>query len=68
MPRKGIFTKNGKQLVYLKKGSTVTELPIEVIAENDQYGVVEKAIEEGDVVLLYQPDEFKSEATKVASR
>lgn len=68
VPRKGIFTKNGKQLVYLKKGSTVTELPIEVIAENDQYGVVEKAIEEGDVVLLYQPDEFKSEATKVANR
>lgn len=68
VPLKGIFTKNGKQLVYLKNGSKVTEQPIEVIAENEQFGVVEEAVKEGDVVLLYQPDEFRPEATKVASR
>lgn len=68
VPLKGIFTKNGKQLVYLKNGSKVTEQPIEVIAENEQFGVVEEAVKEGDVVLLYQPDEFRAEATKVASR
>jgi multidrug efflux pump subunit AcrA (membrane-fusion protein) len=68
VPRKAVFSKNGKQIVYLKKGGNITEQEIVVIAENEQFGVVENVIQEGDVVLLYQPDEFKPEVEKVASK
>lgn len=67
IPRKAIFSKKGKQIVYLKKGGNITEQEIVVIAENDLFGAVENNLKEGDVVLLYQPDEFKTEIEKVAS-
>jgi len=67
VPKKAIFSKKGKQIVYLKKGGNITEQEIVVIAENEQFGVVDKVIHEGDVVLLYQPEEFKVEIEKVAS-
>ncbi len=65
--RQAIFSKNGKQIVYLKKGGDITEQEIELIAENDLFGAVENTLNEGDVLLLYQPDEFKIETEKVAS-
>lgn len=65
--RQAIFSKNGKQIVYLKKGGNITEQEIELIAENDLFGAVENSLNEGDVLLLYQPDEFKIENEKVAS-
>ena len=65
--RQAIFSKNGKQIVYLKKGGNITEQEIELIAENDLFGAVENTLNEGDVLLLYQPDEFKIETEKVAS-
>lgn len=66
--RQAIFSKNGKQIVYLKKGGNVTEQEIELIAENDLFGAVENNLNEGDVLLLYQPEEFRIETEKVASR
>ena len=68
VPLKAVFSKNGKQIVYLKRGGSITEQEIQLEAENEQYGVVEKAIQEGDVVLLYQPKKFKAEVEKVARR
>ena len=65
--RQAIFSKNGKQIVYLKKGGDIIEQEIELIAENDLFGAVENTLNEGDVLLLYQPDEFKIETEKVAS-
>ena len=65
--RQAIFSKNGKQIVYLKKGGNIIEQEIELIAENDLFGAVENTLNEGDVLLLYQPDEFKIETEKVAS-
>ncbi len=67
VPRKAIFSKNGKQILYLKNGSTITEHEIGLVAENDQFVVVDKIIQEGNVVLLYQPEEFKIETEKVES-
>lgn len=67
VPRKAIFSKNGKQILYLKKEGAITEQEIGLVAENDQFVVVDKVIQEGDVVLLYQPEEFKIETEKVAS-
>lgn len=68
VPLKAVFSKNGKQIVYLKQGGSITEQEIQLVAQNEQYGVVEKVFKEGDVVLLYQPDEFKNEVETVASR
>ena len=68
VPLKAVFSKEGKQIVYLKRGGNVTEQEIQLIAENEEYGVVKEVIQEGDVVLLYQPEEFKVEEIKVASR
>jgi hypothetical protein len=68
VPLKGIFAKNGEQVVYLKKGGSITEQKIELVADNGEFGVVDKIIREGDVILLYQPEEFKSETPEVAER
>lgn len=68
VPLKAVFSKNGKQIVYLKRGGSITEQEIRLVAENEQYGVVENEIQEGDVVLLYQPETFKVEVEKVASK
>jgi len=68
VPLKAVFSKNGKQIVYLKRGGSITEQEIQLVAENEQYGVVENEIQEGDVVLLYQPEKFKVEVEKVASK
>jgi multidrug efflux pump subunit AcrA (membrane-fusion protein) len=65
--RKAIFSKNGKRIVYLKTGSSINEQEIKLLAENDEYGAVENTLKEGDIVLLYQPDEFKAVVEKVAS-
>lgn len=62
VPRNAIFTKSGKQILYLRKGGSISEHEVKLIAENDQFVVVDKVVEEGDVVLLYQPDKFKPEA------
>jgi len=68
IPLKSVFLKNGKQIVYLKRGGEITEQEIQLTAENDEFGVVEDVIKEGDIVLLYQPEEFKPEIEKIASR
>ncbi len=67
VPRKAIYTKNGKQIVYLKRGGKITEQGIDLITENDEYGAVGKSLKEGDIVLLYQPEEFKTDKRKMAS-
>ena len=68
VPLKAVFSKSGKQIVYLKQGGSIKEQEVQLVAENEQYGVVEKVIREGDVVLLYQPEKFKVEVEKVASK
>jgi len=68
LPMKAVFSKNGKQIVYLKHGGNITEQEIELVGENEEFGVVEKEIKEGDVVLLYQPDEFKTNPAIVAAK
>ncbi|HEY3369560.1 MAG TPA: efflux RND transporter periplasmic adaptor subunit [Prolixibacteraceae bacterium] len=68
IPLQAIFTKNGKKIVYLKKDGNITEQAIELIAQNDAFASVDKNLKEGDVLLLYQPEEFKVEEVKVASR
>ena len=68
VPVNAVFTRNGEKFVYLKKGGGISELPVKVEAENEQFAVVENGIAEGDVVLLYQPERFQTEIIKVASQ
>ncbi len=68
VPMKAIFAKNGKQIVYRKNGSSATEQEVRLVADNGEFGVVDTSIREGDVLLLYQPEEFKPEIPKIASR
>ena len=68
VPVKAIFIKNGKKIVYLKRDGNITEQPIVLTAQNDEFGSVEEILKEGDILLLYQPEEFKVETGKVASR
>ena len=67
VPLKSVFSKDGKQIVYLKQGGEITEQEIVIVAENDEFGVVEDSLKEGDTVLLYQPEEFKPVIEKIAS-
>ena len=68
VPLKSIFPKNGKKIVYLKSGGHISEQEIVTVAENEEFAVVENSIQEGDVVLLYQPEEFKAENENIADR
>jgi multidrug efflux pump subunit AcrA (membrane-fusion protein) len=58
IPRKAVFSKEGKRIVYAKRGGKIVELNIEMEAENDEFVLVKNDIHEGDLVLLYQPEEF----------
>jgi multidrug efflux pump subunit AcrA (membrane-fusion protein) len=60
VPLKAVFTKNGSQVVYLKHSGDIEEKEIELLAENEEYAAVGQGLKEGDVVLLYQPETFKS--------
>jgi len=68
IPLKAIFSKNGKQIVYLKHGGGIIEQEISLSGENEEFGAVEKGVKESDVVLLYQPEKFKPEVETVASK
>lgn len=68
IPLKAIFAKNGQKIVYLKKGGTVTEQPIELTAQNNEFASVKEILNEGDVLLLFQPEEFKVAPEAIASR
>lgn len=68
VPLKAIFPRNGKKIVYLKRDGNIVKQEIELIGENDEFGAVEKTLKEGDVVLLYQPDEFKTATDKAVPK
>lgn len=66
IPIHAIFTKEGKKIVYVKRNGDITEQPIEPTGENDDFVSVNKNLKEGEIILLYQPDEFKAEINKLA--
>lgn len=68
IPVQAVFKKNGQQMVYLKNDGAVKEQVIEPTGENEQFVAVSKELKEGDILLLYQPEEFKAEAVRMASK
>ena len=67
IPIKAVFSKEGKQIVYRKSAGGVSEQEVKLTDENEEFGVVQEGISEGDVVLMYQPEKFKPETSEVAS-
>ncbi len=61
VPLSGVFTRNGVNQVYVKKGGRVVRKIIRLSAENDEFGVVQSGLDEGDKILLYQPEKFDTE-------
>lgn len=68
VPVQAVFALNGKKIVYLKRNGVITAQPIEPIVENDQFVAVDKDLKEGDILLLYQPQEFKKQSQTIATR
>lgn len=60
VPMKAVFSKNNKTVVYLKKGGEIIEQEIALVTDNGTFGIVDKNIKSGDLLLLYQPEEFKT--------
>ena len=68
VPLKAVFGKNGKDVVYLMNGRHIVEQEIVLNDRNEEFGLVEKGLKIGDVVLLYQPVEYTPEPEKVAGK
>lgn len=56
VPQKSVFSKGNARVVYLKRSGKIIEQPVELGAENEENVVILKGVEEGDKILLYQPD------------
>lgn len=68
IPVAAIFNKEGKKIVYVEKNGNIKELPIVPTGENEEFVAVNTDLKEGDVILLYQPEEFKAETQKLAAK
>src|SRR5439155_4128910 len=61
IPRQAIFEKQGKKLVYRKKGSAFEPVPIEIGSSTAGRVVVTKGLKAGDEIALRDPTEEKNE-------
>ena len=66
LPVTAIFNKDGKKIVYVERHGDILEVLITPVAENEQFVAIDKGLNEGDIVLLYQPEEFKNQEEKLA--
>ncbi len=55
IPTEAIFENDSLQFVYLKKGKTVKQV-IDLGDQNENLSLVRKGLEEGDVILLTEPE------------
>ncbi len=55
IPQEGIFEKQGKKIVYIKDGSSFEEKVVEIGEKSEDFVVIKKGIQSGDVVLLRDP-------------
>lgn len=64
VPLKAIFTKNKKQMVYVKSGGGAVEQEVVVAGLNDEFAAINDVLKEGDTILLYQPEEYKQQVAE----
>jgi hypothetical protein len=46
----------------------ITEQKVDLVAENGTFGVVENTLKAGDIVLMFQPEEFNAATEPLVSR
>lgn len=56
VPLEAVFSENGQKFVYLKKGSEVVKTEVKTGAEDDKNIVIKEGLNEGDKVLLNNPE------------
>ncbi len=66
IPRQALFQKEGKQTVFLKKGTSFKQLPVKVDFENESRAAIE-GLRDGDDVALIDPTAPKRAASPLAS-
>ncbi|MCX6149652.1 MAG: efflux RND transporter periplasmic adaptor subunit [Ignavibacteriales bacterium] len=55
IPQEAVFEKQGKKIIYVKKGSSFDETVVEVGEKSENSIIIKKGIENGDVVALRDP-------------
>jgi len=55
IPQESVFEKEGRKIVYVKRGSSFDETFVELGEKSDNYIVVTKGISEGDIIALRDP-------------
>ena len=69
IPLEALFKKNGKNIVYVKKGSGFESRQVEIGQENQDFVIITQGLEEGDSIALIDPsiseetEESEEEAT-----
>ena len=61
IPQEGVFEKKGKKIVYVKDGSSYDEKYVEIGEKSEDFVVIKKGINNGDVVLLRDPTVISTE-------
>jgi HlyD family secretion protein len=56
VPVQSVFAQRGKFFAFKSKGGAVTRVEVEIEDGDAQFSVVKKGLDEGDEVLLYNPD------------
>ncbi len=60
IPLKAVFYENGFRYVFLKKKGDIVKQVINTGVENEESVIVGEGLEEGDRILLYQPEEHEN--------
>ncbi len=55
VPIESVFTRDGKNLVYVDRGSRWKGVEVEIGPRNDNFVIIEEGVEEGGVVSLIDP-------------
>lgn len=55
IPAEAVFTNDSLQFVYLEKGGIIKQV-VDLGSQNENYVLIRKGLNEGDVVLLTEPD------------
>ncbi|MBN2088062.1 efflux RND transporter periplasmic adaptor subunit [candidate division KSB1 bacterium] len=58
IPLEGLFIKNEKRIVYLKKGNDYKPQEVRVGRENNDYVVIEEGLKEGNEIALNDPSQI----------
>ena len=61
IPAQAIFEKEGKQIVYVKKGSRFEERPIQLAKRSESVMVLAGGVKEGETVALADPYASKND-------